>query len=191
MYLIKSNCIIWYHFAFSKSRSMISNHVTIKFFTHGCTRSWNFTLPNYLMMCRWHVWHDDVVDMMVGMLTMTIVRNLDFLKQTSLRYSIFSWIILCSYFVLDSVVLLLLLDYISFCSTILYYIEYFFYQNIIYYLIHNSRQNLIVLCHYHELLYLMTLYSGTIYSIAYDSFILWCFMLHDAACISGIIFVRC
>ena len=41
-------------------------------FTREFTRSRAVTLPNYLMMVGWH---DDVVDMMLGMLTMTIVRN--------------------------------------------------------------------------------------------------------------------
>ena len=41
-------------------------------FTREFTRLRTVTLPNYLMMGGWH---DDVVDMMVWMPTMTIVRN--------------------------------------------------------------------------------------------------------------------
>ena len=41
-------------------------------FTREFTRSRTVTLPNYLMMGGWH---DDVVDMMVWMLTMTIVHK--------------------------------------------------------------------------------------------------------------------
>ena len=43
-------------------------------FTRKFTRFRTVTLPNYLMMGGWH---DDVVDMVVGMLTITIVRNLE------------------------------------------------------------------------------------------------------------------
>ena len=42
------------------------------FFTREFTCFRTVTLPNYLMMGGWH---HDVVDMMVGVLTMTIVRN--------------------------------------------------------------------------------------------------------------------
>ena len=41
-------------------------------FTREFTRGRTVTLPNYLMMDGWH---DDVVDIMVGMLTMTTVHN--------------------------------------------------------------------------------------------------------------------
>ena len=47
------------------------------FFTREFTCFRAVTLPNYLMMGGWH---HDVVDMMVGLLTMTIVRNLEVFK---------------------------------------------------------------------------------------------------------------
>ena len=46
-------------------------------FTCEFTRFWTVTLRSYLMMGSWH---DDVVDMMVWMLTTTTVRNSDFFK---------------------------------------------------------------------------------------------------------------
>ena len=47
------------------------------FFTREFKRSRSLTLPNYLMMGGWH---DDLVDMIVGILAMTIIRNSEVLR---------------------------------------------------------------------------------------------------------------
>ena len=48
------------------------------------------TLPNYLMMGGWH---DDVVDVVVGMLTMTIVRNLEIFEVNFLSIFPQLWVL--------------------------------------------------------------------------------------------------
>ena len=60
-------------------------------FTRAFARFRTVTLPNYLMMGGWH---DDVVDMMMGMLTMKVFRNSNVFQLNFLRSQVITIVLL-------------------------------------------------------------------------------------------------